>query len=347
MESTINAAVIGFGLSGKVFHAPFLKVHKGFRIHTILTSGHEAGKAYPEARITRNYEQVIADPEIDLVIVCSPNEFHYYQAKRALEAGKHVILEKPVTPTHQEALDLMITSSQHEKIIFPYQNRRWDGDFLTIKNLINEGKLGRVHNFISHFDRYVPQIGRASWRYMGDHAGGTLYDLGVHMIDQAIDLFGKPEALFCQLYNQREGSITDDAFDLKLIYSDLNVTLKAGVLVKDPGPRFIIHGTTGSFRKTGLDPQEGELRNGHSPDEDGFGTEKAEFHGWMITENEGETERIRIETLPGYYMGFYNDVYDCIINNSIPQVSINEAAYNIKIIEAAKESAAEIKVVML
>jgi predicted dehydrogenase len=229
-----------------VFHAPFLNANSGFNLHTILSSGDAAAIAYPNVHIVRSFDEVLEKKEIDLVAICSPNEFHFDQTKAVLEAGKHAVLEKPITATYAEALELLTVAEQNQKIIFPYHNRRWDGDFMTIQKILSEGKLGRVHDFISSFDRFVPDVGRASWRYQEPYAGGTLYDLGVHMIDQAIVLFGKPSAVFCRLFNQRSGSIADDAFDLKLIYSDLNVTLKAGVFVKEPGPRFIIHGTKGS-----------------------------------------------------------------------------------------------------
>jgi scyllo-inositol 2-dehydrogenase (NADP+) len=347
MEEKINAAVIGYGLSGKIFHAPFLHVHKGFELKTILTTGKDAKKHYPGVRTTRSYDDILNDPEIDLVAICSPNIHHYPQAKKALEAGKHIVLEKPVTPTYEEAVQLTGIATLYDRFIFPYQNRRWDGDFLTIKELIDSKRLGRIHNFISHFDRYVPEIGRAAWRYTGEVAGGTLYDLGVHMIDQAMALFGIPRAVFCRLFTQREGSVADDAFDLILIYDELNVTLKAGVLVKDPGPRFIVHGTKGSFMKRGLDTQEGELRAGSVPGDDGFGQESEEYYGLLTLEEKGETIRERIKTLSGNYMAFYDDVYESLVNGRSPEVTMEQAGMNIRVIEAAKESADQMKVVRL
>lgn len=345
MDRTITTAVIGYGLSGKVFHAPFLNVHRGFRLKTILTSGEEAKNHYPDVGIVRNYEDILADDEIELVAICTPNIYHFEQAGQALRAGKHIVLEKPVTPGHEEALKLKEIAEKNNLTIFPYQNRRWDGDFLTLKELIGTGKLGRIHNFISHFDRYVPEIGRAAWRYKGEPAGGTLYDLGVHMIDQALVLFGKPKAVFCQLFTQRKGSRNDDTFDLKLIYDDLNVTLKAGVMVRDPGPRFIVHGTKGSFRKSGLDTQEPQLRQGMIPDDRGFGLEPEEMWGQITLDDEGSTVREMVKTLPGNYMGFYDDVFESVVNGKTPAVTMEQAALNIRVIEMAKRSAEKLEVV--
>ncbi len=345
MEKKIPAAVIGYGLSGKVFHAPFLHVHEGFRLKTILTSGEEAQKHYPQVGVTRSFEDILADDEIELVAICTPNRLHFEQAKQALEAGKNIVIEKPVTPGYEEALKLIEIAENNDRTIFPYQNRRWDGDFMTVKELISSGRLGRVHNFISHFDRYVPEIGRAAWRYEGESGGGTLYDLGVHMIDQALVLFGKPKAVFCRLFTQREGSGNDDAFDLNLIYDDLNVTLKAGVLVRDPGPRFIVHGTKGSFRKRGLDVQEPQLRQGKMPGDPGFGEEPEEMWGMLTLDGNGTPVEEKVQTREGNYMGFYDDVYESIAGRKSPEVTMEQAAMNIKVIEMAKRSAEKLKVV--
>lgn len=347
MEKRITAAVIGYGLSGRVFHAPFLEVHPGYRLKTILTSGEEARKRYPGVNIARDYKDILADDEIELVAICTPNTYHFEQAKLALEAGKHIVLEKPVTPSHGEAIQLIEISKKNGRRIFPYQNRRWDGDFLTVRNLIESGRLGTVHDYTSHFDRYAPEVGRAAWRYAGEAGGGTLYDLGVHMIDQAVVLFGKPNAVFCRLFTQREGSMTDDAFDLKMIYDNLDVTLKSGVLVRDPGPRFIVHGTKGSYLKRGLDVQEPQLREGMRPGDPGFGEEPEERWGWLTMDDNGTAVKERVKTREGHYMGFYEDVYQSIVERRSPEVTMEQAALNIRVIEAARRSAENLEVVKI
>jgi predicted dehydrogenase len=334
----INTAIVGYGLSGSVFHAPFIHTHPGFMLHTIATSGDAARERYPKVRIVRRFEDVLSDPEIELVCICSPNEYHYTQAKQALEAGKHVILEKPLTPTSQETSELISVARQCKKHLFPFQNRRWDGDFLTVKQILDQGLLGKVLDFESHFDRYNPQVSRAAWRYVGKTAGGTLYDLGSHLIDQALVLFGRPEAVFCRLFNQREFSVVDDSFDLKLIYPELNVTLKAGVFVREPGPRFSIHGTRGSFVKFGSDPQEDALRKEKWPKGKGWGHDKKNNWGILNTEAEGQVIRGPVETFPGNYMEFFENVYQVLRNGSKQAVKAEEVIDTLRIIGKAIES---------
>jgi scyllo-inositol 2-dehydrogenase (NADP+) len=338
MNKQLTTAVVGFGLSGKVFHTPFIQAHPGFRLSKIMTSGKDARQKYPECRIVRDFEEVLSDPKIDLVVIASPNEFHFSQAKRALEAGKDVILEKPLTPTVQEAAELFRIAEACGKHIFPFQNRRWDGDFLTIRHIMEEGYLGEVLDFESHFDRYNPEVGRASWRYNGTPAGGTLYDLGIHLIDQAVVLFGAPEAVFCRLFNQRENSVTDDSFDLKLIYPQLNVTVKAGVFVREPGPRFSIHGRLGSYVKYGLDPQEAELRKGKVPGIAGWGAEARKNWGLLHTEFNGKKIRVKYETMQGNYMAFFDNVYEVIFQGKEQAVKPKEVMTSLRMIEQAMES---------
>jgi scyllo-inositol 2-dehydrogenase (NADP+) len=334
----VAAGIVGFGLSGKVFHAPFLNAHPGFMLKTIMTSGDEAGKLYPDVKIARQFDDLLKDPGIDLIVICSPNGFHFDQAIKALEAGKDVILEKPLTPTVGEARELFRIAEDCGKHVFPFQNRRWDGDFLTIRHILEEGYLGEVLEFETHFDRYNPEVGRASWRYSGTPAGGTLYDLGIHLIDQAIVLFGAPEAVFCRLFNQRENSAADDSFDLKLIYPGVNVTVKAGVFVREPGPRFSLHGRAGSFVKYGLDPQEAMLRKGKAPGGAGWGTEARKNWGLLHTEFKGKKIRVRYETMPGNYMAFFDNVFDVLANGNEPAVKPLEVMATLRIIEQAIES---------
>ncbi len=343
----INTAVIGYGLSGRVFHAPFIHTHPGFRLHSIVTSGEEAARRYPKVRILRRFEDVLDEREIDLVCICTPNELHLKQAKMALEAGKHVILEKPMTPSAREALELISCALRHQRHLFPFQNRRWDGDFLTIRQILNQGLLGTVLDFESHFDRYNPEISRAAWRYVNTTAGGTLYDLGTHLIDQALVLFGKPEAVYCRLFNQRQFSLVDDSFDLKLIYPDLNVTLQAGVFVRERGPRFMIHGTLGSFVKYGLDPQEETLRKGRWPRGIRWGCDRRTDWGILNTETEGRVIRSPLETFPGNYMGFFDNLHQVLTTGAEQAVKPEEAMLVLQVIELAIQSDHQKQVVLM
>jgi len=338
MQRNIHTAVVGFGLSGRVFHAPFLHVHPGFELRSIVTTSGDAKGIYPKAQITQHYEEVLADKDVDLIVICTPNLLHCTQAKQAFEAGKHVVIEKPITPASAEASLLMKLAEESGKRLFPYHNRRWDGDFLTLKEIIRNKTLGRLVEFESHFDRFAPVLKADNWRYTMKAGGGTLYDLGIHLIDQAVCLFGEPQAVFCRMFNQREHSMVDDSFDLKLIYEELNVTLKAGVFVKEPGPRFILHGTRGSFVKCGLDPQEEALRKGRMPGGKDWGKEDKSRWGILNTEIEGQSSREKVETLPGSYMVFYDQVYEGIVHGKEHDVSPEQAVTNLRIIEKAVES---------
>jgi scyllo-inositol 2-dehydrogenase (NADP+) len=343
----LNVGIIGFGLSGQVFHAPFINVNPNFNLHTIVTTGTLAAQKYPSAKIVASFENLLTNPDIDLVIICSPNSLHYPQAKAALEAGKHVIVEKPFTINSKEAESLIEIAKVTGKHVFPFHNRRWDSDFLTLKHLIAQGYLGEVVEYESRFDRFTPEISRAAWRYQHQEGGGTLFDLGIHLIDQAVSLFGAPEGVFARLFNQREGSVTDDSFDLKLIYPELNVTLKASVFVKEPGPRFQVHGRSGSFVKYGLDPQEAMLRKGKKPGSKGYGIETASQRGILNTETYGKIFRGRYESLPGNYMSFFDNIYSAIVSGADTIVKPQDALMNIRIIEAARKSNKEKRIIEL
>ena len=346
-EPILNVGIVGFGLSGQVFHAPFIDVSPHFNLHTIVTSGTLASEKYPTVKITTSFDELLASPEIDLVIICSPNTLHYQHASAALLAGKHVIVEKPFTVNSDEAQSLIDISHKSGKLVFPFHNRRWDSDLLTLKQLLAQGLLGKVVEYESRFDRFTPDISRAAWRYQQKAGGGTLFDLGIHLIDQAVSLFGIPDGVFCMLFNQREGSVTDDSFDLKLIYPDLNVTLKASVFVKEPGPRFQVHGTKGSFVKYGLDSQEAQLRMGKKPGSKGFGIEPASQRGILNTVLSGKEFRGLVKTLPGNYMDFFNNVYGVIVNGSDMVIKPEDALLNIRIIEAARKSDREKRIIHL
>jgi predicted dehydrogenase len=345
--TVLNVGIVGFGLSGQVFHAPFIDVNPNFHLHTIVTTGTLAAQKYPKALIVPSFDALLANPAIDLIIICSPNSLHYPQAKAAMLAGKHVIVEKPFTINSAEARDLIEISQQSGKHVFPFHNRRWDSDFLTLKHLISEGFLGKVVEYESRFDRFTPEISRAAWRYQQDEGGGTLFDLGIHLIDQAVSLFGTPEGVFARLFNQRAGSVTDDSFDLKLVYPELNVTLKAGVFVKEPGSRFQVHGTSGSYVKFGLDLQEAMLRKGKKPGSKGFGTEPLRQSGILNSEAFGKHFRGKYQTMTGNYMAFFENVHSVLVSGAETIVKPEDALLNIRIIEAARASQTDRRIIQL
>ena len=335
MQAPIKTGIIGFGLSGQVFHAPFLHTHPGFEIKKVVERHDSKSKEiYPYVDVVNNYQDLLDDPEIDLIIHCTPNIYHFQYVKESLLAGKHVVIEKPFTPSSKEADELIELANSKGLKIFVYQNRRWDGDFLTIKKIISDGQLGSIKYYEAHFDRYSPQRTRAAWRDEELPGSGILFDLGSHLIDQALNLFGLPETIFAEIEAQREHSLIDDYFKLKLGYKQLEVVITAGMLVKEPGPRFIIRGDKGSFTKYGIDPQEGMLKQGNMPGSGNWGIEDSEFHGVLSIGNNEHS----IATEAGNYLGFYQNVFDVLIENKEMKVKPQEARNVIRLIELAFES---------
>ena len=348
MKKIIQTAIVGYGLSGRYFHAPFLHVHPGFRVIKVLERKGETSKEFfPKAEVVRDLESIINDPKIHLVVIATPNDLHYPMVKSCLQKGKHVVIEKPFTLTSKEADELVSLADKKKLKIFVYHNRRWDGDFLTIQKLLKSGALGEINEFEAHFDRYRPKLTTRLWREEEKNGGGVLYDLGPHLIDQALQLFGKPDKLFAKIEAQRKSGKVDDYFRLVLAYGKMKAILTAGMLVKDLGPRYIIHGIIGSFVKYGIDPQEGELRKGELPGSEMWGIEDPDKWGLVTIDYDDMNIHGSVETEHGNYMGFYSNVYDVITKKAVMAVKPSEARNVIRIIELARESNAkknEIKV---
>jgi predicted dehydrogenase len=339
MEKIIQTAIVGFGLSGRVFHAPFLHVHTGFRLKKVVERNAEKSKAiYPDIVVVKNHLDLLKDPELELVVIATPNIYHFDLAREFLEAGKHVVIEKPFTPTSAEADELTHLAKKAGRKIFVYQNRRWDGDFKTIQQVVYQGYLGEILEYEAHFDRFAPGARRSAWRDEPLPAGGVLYDLGSHLIDQALVLFGLPHSVFADIRMLRAESRVDDCFEVKLFYKRLKVTLKASVFVKEKGPRYILHGTKGSFIKYGIDPQEEMLKEGLMPGAADWGKEDPDYYGILNAEMHGQQFYGTVETEPGNYMGFYDNVHDVITKGSEQAVTPEEASQVIRIIELAFES---------
>ncbi|RLD74833.1 MAG: oxidoreductase [Bacteroidetes bacterium] len=336
IKDQIKTGIIGFGLSGKVFHAPFLHTHKGFKLEKIVErKSKESKKIYPYVEVVSDYKNLVNDKELDLIVICTPNTLHAPMAKECLEAGKHVIIEKPFTPTAKEADELIKLAEKAERNIFVYHNRRWDGDFMTLKKIIDEKILGDIYEYEAHFDRYTPDWDSDSWRDKDIAGGGILFDLGAHLIDQAMYLFGYPKKVTANIQAQRKNSPVDDYFHLELEYPKLKVILTAGMMVKELGPRFTLKGNKGTYKKSGIDPQEDLLKAGLMPGTTNWGKEKKENWGIMDVAIDGKHSVYQTETLAGNYMGFYDNVYDVIINNAEMVVKQKEARNVIKIIEMA------------
>ncbi len=337
----IGVGLASYGMSGQVFHAPLLHVHPGFEIFSILErSKNLAASRYPEARIVRDYEDLLRDDRIELLIVNTPDPLHFEMCRKALEAGKHVVVEKPFVKESKCGQDLIELAEKQGLVLSVFQNRRWDGDFLTVRKIIDDGLLGRLVEYEAHFDRFRNYIQEGTWKE-DQGSGSTVYNLGSHLIDQALVLFGKPEHVYADIRIMRTGSKVDDAFTILLGYPDIKVTLKASYLVKEAGPRFYLHGTQGSYLKHGLDPQEDALKDGKWPLGDDWGKEPESDWGILNTESGGEPYRGKFETLPGRYGDFYENIYRTMKEGTDPAVTASDANLVIRVIEAALESNAK------
>jgi scyllo-inositol 2-dehydrogenase (NADP+) len=337
--STIRTGIASFGMSGEVFHAPLLKAHPGFEIVSILERGRDRSAGlYPETGRVRSYRDLLDDDSIELVIVNTPDRLHYEMALEALEAGKHIVVEKPFVLESRQGEELIRMARSRELLLTVFQNRRWDGDFLTVRKILDGGILGRLVEFEAHFDRYRNFIQEGTWKEDPESGTGTLFNLGSHLIDQALVLFGKPDDVYADIRVMRTGGRIDDAFTLLMGYPDVKVTLKAGYLVREPGPRYQLHGTEGSYLKYGIDPQEDALKGGALPVGKDWGTEPEEEWGLLNAGTGDKAFRGKYPTLPGRYLDFYEDVYRALRDRKEPSVTGEQANLVIRVIEAARES---------
>jgi scyllo-inositol 2-dehydrogenase (NADP+) len=334
---TLRAGLIGFGIAGRYFHAPLLRA-AGFPIAAVVSSRAEAVReVLPDAAVVASVDALLARDDVGLVVIASPNHLHAPQATAALLSGRHVVVDKPVCLTAKEALRLAQLADSQNRRLAVFQNRRWDSDFLTLRKLIASGALGDVHSFHARWDRFRPQV-LDRWRDRDEPGGGVLFDLGSHLIDQALTLFGKPQWIQAAVLAQRAGAKTDDAFELLMGRGPLLISLGVNTMTADGGPRYRVHGTTGSFLKPGLDPQEERVRAGVDPADAAFGVEPPERWGTLVDGASGQ--RRTIESEHGHWVAFYAAVRDSIAGNSPVPVSAAEAAVTLEIIEAARRSSA-------
>lgn len=335
MNNQVIVALASFGMSGKVFHGPLLKVNPNFRVKLVLERSKELSKALlPDATIVKSYDDILTDTEVELVVVNTPDRLHYTMVKQALEAGKHVVVEKPATLRSAELQELIELAQAKGLVFTVFQNRRWDGDFRTVQKVIKEAKFGRLVEFESHYDRYRTEITPDSWKEEGDEYCGVLYNLGAHMVDQAYVLFGKPQTVTAHLKTVRTGGKVADYYDIRLDYEGFSALLKSSYLVMDPGPRYTINGEYGTFKKWGSDGQEELLQAGNLPKGDDWGKEETDWWGTLVyTENDEQVEEL-VETLPGDYRIFYDKLFEAIRNNKALPVNPAEALEVLKILEA-------------
>ncbi|MBL7111079.1 MAG: oxidoreductase [Bacteroidales bacterium] len=335
----IRVGIASYGMSGEVFHAPLLHTHQGFQITKILERTKDRSKdRYPYAAVVRNYDDLLRDPQIELIIVNTPDSLHHEMVLQAIEAGKHVVVEKPFTLSVSDADDLIERTKKAGLMLSVFQNRRWDSDFLTIQKIIQDKSLGRLVEFEAHFDRYRNFIQENTWKELTESGSGIIYNLGSHLVDQALVLFGLPGSVFADIRTFRTGGRVDDAFTLLLKYDDVKVTLKASYLVREPGPKYYLHGTLGSFLKWGMDPQEEALKKGLYPGSDDWGKEPEEDWGTINTEKEGAQIKHKVESVQGNYMVYYDQLYEALANGKPNPVPAEQGRDVIRVIEAAKES---------
>jgi scyllo-inositol 2-dehydrogenase (NADP+) len=339
----IKTALLSFGMSGRVFHAPFINLHNGFELSGAWErSKSQIQEIYSLAKSYTSLESILADESIQLVVVNTPTNTHYEYAKAALLAGKDVIVEKAFTTTVSEAVELKAIAENKNRKITVYQNRRWDSDFKTVQKVKQSGVLGDIVEATLRFERYKPAVGAKQHKETPGPGAGLLNDLGPHLIDQALCLFGMPQALQADIRTVRENSLVDDWFDISLYYKKNRVQLKSSLLVCKQLPGFVLHGTKGSFIKSRADVQEVNLLAGTIPDITNWGIEPDEESGLLCT---GEKNTDMVKTEQGNYYYFYDEVYNAITNNKPMPVNADDCINVMKIIEAAVKSNIEKKLV--
>ena len=342
----LKTGLIGFGLAGQAFHAPVIRGVTGMELTCILErSGTHAQEKYPDVRVARTLEELLADPEIQLCVVATPNASHYDLARSCLLAGRNVVVDKPFAVTVQEAADLTRLAKQQRRVLSVYQDRRWDGDFQTVRKLVMSGVLGRIAEYEARFDRFRPEVRPNAWREQQGPGSGVFLDLGPHLIDQALVLFGPPQAVTAALFCQREAAKVEDSFDVYLEYPWLRVTLRARIIAYAPGPHFLIHGTKGSFIKYGMDPQEPPLRAGEVPDGPDWGPNWGEdpesLWGTLTVAAGGASCTQKVQTERGDYRGYYENVRDAIVHGYALAVTPEQALRTMQVLELARQSSLE------
>ena len=339
MSKIIHVALAAYGMSGKVFHGPLIEANPYYKLDKILERTKNLSKhKHPEATIVRSYADILSDRNINLVVVNTPDIFHYEMCKQALKAGKNIVVEKPFTQSVSEAEELIDLAKKKGLILTVFQNRRLDGDFMTIQKIIERKSLGRLTEFESHFDRYRTYITQNTWKETGNEKIGVLYNLGSHMIDQALVLFGMPFSVTSHLDILRDNGTVPDYYDIRLQYKKFAAILKCSYLVRHSGPRYSIHGTLGSFQKWGIDPQEEALKNHHTPDEADWGKEDKTQWGNIDTDINGLHICGKVETVPGNYNLYYENLYNVLTKGEKLLVEPEQSKNGLIIMDACIKS---------
>lgn len=332
MSEILNVGIVGYGYAAATFHAPLIAGVHGLRLTAI--SSRNPGKVrqdWPDVEVEHAPEALFTRPDIHLVVIPTPNDTHFPLASQALAAGKHVVVDKPFTVTLEEARELKRQAERAGLLLSVFHNRRWDSDFLTLRQVLKEGTLGRIVHFESHFDRYRPEV-QVRWREKPGAGTGLWYDLGSHLLDQTVQLFGMPESISLDLAAQREGAQVDDWFHAVLRYGSMRAILHAGALVPVPAARFVVHGDRGTFIKRGLDPQEDRLKAGKRPW--GIDPMAAELTLW-----DGDMcDNSILSCQPGDYPAYYTRIRDAVLGTGQNPVTVDEAIAVMSLIELGLHS---------
>ncbi|WP_067710465.1 MULTISPECIES: oxidoreductase [unclassified Erwinia] len=337
MNDKIRVGLVGYGFASKTFHAPLIAGTPGMELAAVSSSDADKVHAdWPSVTTVTTPQALFDDPSLQLIVIPTPNETHFPLAKAALNAGKHVVVDKPFTVTLSQAHELDALAKAKGLLLSVFHNRRWDSDFLTLKTLLSEGALGEVRYFESHFDRFRPEV-RNRWREQKGAGSGIWYDLGPHLIDQALQLFGSPVAINVDMAELRPGAQTTDYFHAVLTYPQRRVVLHASMLVAAESARYQVHGTGGSFVKFGLDPQEEDLKSGARLPVEGWGEDSRDG---VLTRVEGDRlVETPLPTLPGNYPAYYAGVRDAIKGEGANPVTAEEAIQVMELIERGLQSA--------
>ncbi|WP_372016345.1 oxidoreductase [Pseudoxanthomonas sp. 10H] len=337
MANDLNVALLGYGLAGSVFHAPLVAATPGLRLHTVVSrNAAKVAPRHPHARVVPDPAAAFADPAVDVVVVATPNDTHAPLALDALAAGKHVVVDKPFALDIAEARAMIAAAGAAGRVLSVFHNRRWDADFLALRALLGRGALGEVAELHSHFDRFRPQV-PDRWRDREGPGSGLWYDLGPHLVDQVLQLFGPPLAVQADLALQREGAQAVDYFHVQLRYPRLRAILHAGALVPGHGLRFAVHGSGGSWLKHGLDPQEDALRDGAVPGGAGWGHDPRPGTLLQVQASGGVAEA-GSPAVAGDYPAFYARLRDAVATGAPPPVAATEALQVMEVIEAGLAS---------
>jgi predicted dehydrogenase len=347
----VGVGLVGFGLAGQVFHAPLIAATPGLRLRAIATSNPERRRAaaanYPDVRLAADLSELLRSAsDLQLLVLASPNRHHLPQALAALEAGLHLVVDKPLALSSHEAATMILAARRRGLLLAVFHNRRWDDDFLLLRQVMDSGRLGRIRRLESRFERWRPWLTPGSWREVEppESGGGLLLDLGTHLIDQALTLGGAPELVYAEMGNRRGAAGDDDSF-VSLTFPDgLLVHLWVSAVAAVPGPRFLALGTGGGLSTSGLDPQEAQLRGGASPLDRGFG-ERSGADQWAHWGGEGGPRKLAFP--PGRYLDFYSQMWRAVVERGEVPVPGEDGLRTLEIVEAARESALRRQVVRL